>query len=99
MAWDNFRLPNLKVASLVQVSQEAESEFHSLCEMTVKRIQSLLFALDPHLAFHVVKNTGLQGWRVKIRVWSKAQLYHVSLTTRVAEHKCIRQHLEQPSPL
>jgi hypothetical protein len=36
MARDNFRLPNLKVASLVQVSQQAKSEFHGLCEMAVK---------------------------------------------------------------
>ena len=56
--------------------------------------QSLLFAVDPHLALHVVENPGLQGWWAKTRVWSKAQLYQVSVTTRVAEHKCIRQHLE-----
>ena len=31
------------------------------------------------------------------RVRSKAQLHQVSLTTRVAEHKCIRQHLEHLS--
>ena len=30
VAWDNFCLPNFKVASLVQVSQQAESEFHVL---------------------------------------------------------------------
>jgi len=63
MAWDNFCLPNLKVAPLVQVSQQAESEFHGLCEMTIKRSQALLFAVDPHLAFHIVENPGLQGWR------------------------------------
>jgi len=28
VAWDNFCLPSFKVASLVQVSQQAESEFH-----------------------------------------------------------------------
>lgn len=80
MAGDNFCLPNLKVASLVQVSQQAESEFHGLCEMSIKRSQALLFAVDPHLAFHVMENAGLQGWRVKTWVWSKAQLYQVSLT-------------------
>jgi hypothetical protein len=37
MARDNFCLPNLKVASLVQVSQQAKSEFHGLCEITIKR--------------------------------------------------------------
>src|SRR6202162_2021108 len=99
MAGDNFCLPNLKVASLVQVSQQAESEFHVLREMTVKRSQSLLFAVDPHLAFHVVENASLQGGRPKIRVWFKAQLYQVSVATCVAEYKRIRQHLEQPSPL
>ena len=67
MAGDNFCLPNLKVASLVQVSQQAESEFHGLCEMTIKGSPALLFAVDPHLAFHVVENPGLQGWRVKTR--------------------------------
>src|ERR1019366_3468446 len=99
MAGDNFCLPNLKVAALAQGSQQAESEFHALCEMTIKRSQSLLFAVDPHLAFHVMENAGLQGRRVKTRVWSKAQLYQISVTTRVTKHKCIRQHLEQPSPL
>src|ERR1022692_3928849 len=98
VAWDNLCLPNFKVASLVQVSQQAESEFHVLCEMTIKRSQSLLFAVDPHLAFHVMENAGLQGGRLKIRAWSKAQLYQVSVATRVVEYKCIRQHLEQPSP-
>src|SRR6202022_1432731 len=49
VAGDNFCLPNFKVASLVQVSQQAESEFHVLCEMTIKRSQSLLLAVDPHL--------------------------------------------------
>ncbi len=34
MTWDNLRLPNFEVASLVQVSQQPESEFHVLCEMT-----------------------------------------------------------------
>jgi hypothetical protein len=72
VAWDNFCLPNFKVASLVQVSQQAESELHVLREMTVKRSQSLLFAVDPHLAFHVVDNAGLQGGWMKIRVWSKS---------------------------
>ena len=67
MPWDNFCLLNLKVASLVQVSQQAESEFHGLCEMTIKGSPALLFAVDPHLAFHVVENPGLQGWRVKTR--------------------------------
>src|ERR1700731_2689609 len=67
MAGGNFCLPNLKVTSLVQVSQQAESESHGLCEMTLKPSQSLLFAVDPHLAFHAVENTGLQGWRVKTR--------------------------------
>src|ERR1700730_18889969 len=99
VARDDFCLPNFKVASLVQVPQQAEAEFHVLCEMTIKRSQSLLFAVHPHLAFHVVENAGLQGGRMEIWIWSKAQLYHVSLTTRVVEHKCIRQHLEQPSPL
>jgi hypothetical protein len=63
MAGDNFCLPDLKVAPLVQVSKQTESEFHRLCKMTIKPRQSLLFAVDPHLAFHIVKNTGLQGWR------------------------------------
>src|ERR1700730_10750270 len=99
VAWENFCLPNFKVASLVQVSQQAESESYFLREMTVKPSQSLLFAVDPHLAFHVVENAGLQRGRMKIRVWSKAQPYQVSITTRVVEHKCIRQHLEQTSPL
>jgi hypothetical protein len=35
--------------------------------MTVKRSQSLLFAVDPHLAFHVVDSAGLQGGWMKIR--------------------------------
>jgi hypothetical protein len=61
MAWDNFCLPDLKVASLVQMSHQAESEFHRLCEMTIKPSQSLLFAIDPHLAFHVMENTGLRS--------------------------------------
>jgi len=99
VAWDNFCLPNFKVASLVQVSQQAEAEFYVLCEVAIKRSQSLLVAVDPHLAFHVVENAGLQRGRMKIRVWSKAQLYQVSITPRVVEHKCIRQHLEQPSSL
>src|ERR1700676_808266 len=90
MAGDNFCLPDLKVTSLVQVSQQAESEFHRLCKMTIKPSQALLFAVDPHLAFHVMENTGLQGRRVKTRGWSKTQLHQVSVTTRVAEHKCIR---------
>jgi hypothetical protein len=85
VAWDNFCLPNFKVASLVQVSQQAESEFNVLCEMTVKRSQSLLFAVDPHLALHVVENVSLQGGRLKTRVGFKAQLYQVSVTTRVVE--------------
>jgi hypothetical protein len=42
VAWDNFCLPNFKVASLVQVSQQAESEFHVLRETTVKRPTSRL---------------------------------------------------------
>jgi hypothetical protein len=99
VAWENFCLPNFKVTSLVQMSQQAESEFHVLCEMTIKRSQSLLFAVDLHLAFHVVEHASLQGGRMKIRVGSKAQLYQASVTTRVVEYKCIRQHLEQPSPL
>ena len=61
MAGDNFCLPNLKVASLVQVSQQAESEFHGLCEMSIKRSQALLFAVDPHLAFHVMEKRGPPG--------------------------------------
>src|SRR6266852_9481660 len=73
VAGDNFCLPNFKVASLVQVSQQAESEFHVLCEMTIERSQSLLLAVDPHLAFHIMENAGLQGGRIEIRVWSKAQ--------------------------
>lgn len=88
-----------KVASLVQVSHQAESEFHVLCEMTIKRSQSILFAVNPHLAFHVMEHAGLQAGRMKIRGRSKAQLYQVSVTTRVVEHKCIRQHLKQPPPL
>jgi len=99
VAWDNFCLPNFKVASLVQVSKQAESEFNVLCETTIKRSQSLLFAVDPHLAFHVVENASLQGGRMKIRVWYKVQLYQVSVTTRVVEYKRIRQQLEQPSSL
>src|ERR1700730_8451899 len=99
VAGDNFCLPNFKVASLVQVSQQAESEFHVLGEMTIKRSQSLLFAVDPHLAFHVVEDAGLQGRRMKIRVGSKAHLYEVSVTNLVVEYKCIRQNLEQLSPL
>ena len=67
VAWGNFCLPNFKVASLVQVSQQAEAEFHALCEMTIKRSQSLLFAVDPHLAFHVVENASLQGGGMKSR--------------------------------
>src|SRR4029077_1121954 len=63
VAGDNFFLPNFKVASLVQVSQQAEAEFHVLCEMTIKRSQTLLFAVDPHLAFHVMENAGLQRRR------------------------------------
>ena len=79
VAWGNLSLPGFKVASLVQLSQQAESEFHVLREMTIKLCQSLLFAVDPHLAFHVAENTRLQRERMKIRVWSKAQLYQVSV--------------------
>jgi hypothetical protein len=50
------------------VSQQAKSEFHVLCETTIKLSQSLLFAVDPHLAFQVVENPGLEGGRVKLRV-------------------------------
>src|ERR1700691_3735050 len=99
MARDNFCLLDFKVTSLVQVSQQTKSEFHGLREMTIKRCQPLLFAVDPHLAFHVMENAGYHGWRVKTGVWPKAQIHHVSLTARVAEHECIRQHLEQPPPL
>src|ERR1019366_6097765 len=99
MAWDNLGLPDLKVASLVQVPEQAESEFHVPCEMTTKRSQSLLFAVHPHLAFHVVGHAGLHRRRVEIRVWYKAQLYHVPVITCVAEYERIRQHLEQPSAL
>src|ERR1700730_7461264 len=98
VARDDFCLPNFKVASLVQVPQQAEAEFHVLCEMTIKRSQSLLFAVHPHLAFHVVEDAGLHGRWTKIRVWSKAQSYQVSVTAGVVEHKRIRQHLEQSSP-
>ena len=62
MAGDNFCLRDLKVASLVQVSQQTESEFHRLCEMTIEPSQSLLFAVDPHLTFHVVeKRASMDG--------------------------------------
>jgi len=53
------------MASLVQMSQQAESEIDVLLELTIKCSQSLLFAVDPHLAFHVMENAGLQGGRVK----------------------------------
>src|SRR5260370_4286793 len=36
VAWNNFCLPNFKVAPLVQVSQHADSEFNFLCPTTVK---------------------------------------------------------------
>src|ERR1019366_4700612 len=97
MACCNFCLPDLKMASLVQESQQTASKFDVLRETTIDRGQPFLFAVDPHFAFHVMKNTGLQRRRLKIRVWPEAQLYQVSLTTRVVEHKCVRQHLEQSS--
>src|SRR5450759_2468071 len=98
MAWDNFCLPDLKMASLVQVSQQAEAEFHVPRETTTKRSQPLLFAVHPHLAFHVVEHAGLHRRRVEIRVWSKAQLYHVPTTTCLVEYDSISQHLKQPLP-
>src|SRR5271157_3046704 len=52
----NFCLPDLKVASLVQVSQQAASEFDVLHEVTINCGQSFLFAVDPHFAFHVMEN-------------------------------------------
>ena len=71
MAGDNFCLSDLKAAPFVQVSQYTESEFHRMCKNGIKTSQALLFAVDPHRAFHVMENTGLLGWRVKTRVWSK----------------------------
>ena len=81
-----------------QVSQQAESEFHVLREMTTKRSQAILFAVDPHFPFHITENAGLPGGRIKTRVWSKARFYQVSVTAGVVEHKRIRQHLEQSFP-
>jgi hypothetical protein len=91
----NFYLPDLKAAALVQVSQQAASKLDILHEMTINRGQSFLFAFDPQFAFHAMENTSVQGRRLEIQVGSEAQFYQVALTTRVVEHKCIRQHLEQ----
>src|SRR5271157_5638460 len=67
----NFCLPDLKVASLVQVSQQASPKCDVLHEMTINCSQSFLFGIDPQFAFHVMENTGLQRRRLKIRVWSE----------------------------
>src|ERR1017187_6754938 len=85
MARRNFGLPDLKMAPLVQVSQQAASKFNVLHETTIHCGKSFLFDVDPNFAFHVMKNTGLQRRRLKILVWSEAQLYQVSLTARVVE--------------
>ena len=67
----HFCLPNLKLAPLVQVSQQSASECHILHEMPIERGQSVLFGIDRYLPLHGVENPGFKGRRLKIRVWSE----------------------------
>ena len=77
------------------MSQQTACEFHVLHELPRNPRQSLLFDINPHLSFHVVENTCFKRRRLKIRIWFEGELCQFALATRVVEHKCIGQNLEQ----
>jgi hypothetical protein len=65
MPGDNFCLLNLQVASLVQVSQQAESEFHGLREMIIKGSRRSCLQ-STHISPSMSSKTRASNWRQTI---------------------------------
>src|SRR5579872_1004779 len=67
--------------------------------MAFEYYQPLLPSIDRHLTFHAVENPGFKGGRLKSRVGPEVECHEIAVTTRIAEHKYVRQYPEQTRTL
>src|SRR5258708_25866603 len=75
----HFSLFHMKLASFVQVAEQATSEFHVSNEMTLDFCQSILFGVNPDPACHRMKHSCLMCRRMDIWVWFEDNFHQVSL--------------------